>query len=183
MVKANRPFTIPIMIKKYTSHTISIREVLNALKIKGYDFSGSIICLYSRSLLLCCGNFEEVSRIVVPMKDVEQYLCIDYKLITHKKLSKHMKERTIREVVAIVYEWRRFYVGRMMADGKVEKYSVEEAARIIGVPKKTLDDYFFQIQIGRQNGFDFNKHSEANIGFLRSFVQLHKKHKKKVIKL
>lgn len=47
--------------------------------------------------------------------------------------------------------------------------SLEEAAEIVGVSKKSLDDYLSQIREGRKNGFDFNEHKNDKVGKLRFF--------------
>lgn len=40
---------------------------------------------------------------------------------------------------------------------------------MVGVSKKSLDDYLSQIRLGRFNGFDFNKNKDEKVGKLRCF--------------
>lgn len=50
-------------------------------------------------------------------------------------------------------------------------YSLEDAAKKVGISKKSLDDYLLQLRYGKKYGFDFNEHKEAKIGILRAFVK------------
>ena len=54
------------------------------------------------------------------------------------KPPKREKERKIREVVIKVGQWRRLYTE--------QNVPLELAADKVGIPKKTLDDYFSQIK-------------------------------------
>ena len=53
--------------------------------------------------------------------------------------------------------------------GELKRVSLEEAAEMVGVSKKSLDDYLSQIRLGRFNGFDFNKNKDEKVGKLRFF--------------
>lgn len=61
---------------------------------------------------------------------------------------KRVKERTIREVLEKVSEWRELA-------HKNPKVNLEEGAKIVGIPKKTLDDYYAHIKLGSEYKFDF----------------------------
>ena len=56
--------------------------------------------------------------------------------------------------------------------------TLEEAAKNIGISKKSLDDYFLQLRNGHLNGFNFNEHKNDKIGILRSFNKQKTKQKK-----
>lgn len=58
------------------------------------------------------------------------------------------------------------------------KYSLEDAAKKVGISKKSLDDYLLQLRYGKKYGFDFNEHKEAKIGILRAFVKKCKQEEK-----
>lgn len=62
------------------------------------------------------------------------------------------KERTIREVIESVKRWRELHTTPSKDKGRV---SLQEAAKIIGISKKSLDDYYYQLRLGEQYGFDF----------------------------
>lgn len=65
-------------------------------------------------------------------------------------------------MVAKVIKWRKIY-----DDGK--QLSLEEAAQLVGMSKKSLDDYLLQLKNARKFGFNFNEHKEDKIGLLRAF--------------
>jgi len=49
------------------------------------------------------------------------------------------------------------------------KKSLEHAADIVKISKKSLDDYLLQLRNGRKYGFNFNEHKDDKIGILRAF--------------
>ena len=49
--------------------------------------------------------------------------------------------------------------------------TLEQAAKMTTIPKKSLDDYMYQIKKGFSYRFNFNEHAEDKIGFLRDFVR------------
>lgn len=51
---------------------------------------------------------------------------------------------------------------------------MEEAAKKVGMAKKTLDDYFNQMKMAHSYNFDFEKYKNHKIGFLRKFVKMAK---------
>lgn len=57
-------------------------------------------------------------------------------------------------------------------------FSLEDAAKKVGISKKSLDDYLLQLRYGKKYGFDFNEHKEAKIGILRAFVKKCKQEEK-----
>lgn len=48
---------------------------------------------------------------------------------------------------------------------------MESAASRVGLSKKTLDDYYYQLRLAEQFGFDFEFHKDSKIGVLRRFVK------------
>lgn len=67
----------------------------------------------------------------------------------------------------MVNRWRGMH--DRPVDGK--KMNLQEAAKIIGVSKKSLDDYYFQMRMGEKYGFDFSGNMQNKVGVLRSFVK------------
>lgn len=51
-------------------------------------------------------------------------------------------------------------------------YTMQAAARQIGIAKKTLDDYKNQIRLGEKYCFDFHKNRFEKIGVLRAYIKL-----------
>ena len=132
-------------------------ETLNHSFISYFDIDNDVIYLRCR----------KAKRLYYPKEEFEK--------VPIKKLRpKRSKERAIYEVINKVIEWRRLYAGNVSADGKLIKYSLEDAAAIVGLSKKTLDDYLLQLRIGNKYGFNFELHKKEKIGFLRAFVKSHK---------
>jgi hypothetical protein len=42
---------------------------------------------------------------------------------------------------------------------------------VVGLAKKTLDDYYYQLRQAHYYGFDFQIHKNDKIGVLRKFVK------------
>lgn len=61
------------------------------------------------------------------------------------------QERSIRQVIGAVKLWRS-YRGQ---GGSKPKIKMHEAARLVGVSKKSLDDYFGQLRLAVLFGFNF----------------------------
>lgn len=52
-----------------------------------------------------------------------------------------------------------------------DKLNLDKAADIIGISRKTMDDYNLQMRRAEQLGFDFIKHKDSKMGVLRKFVK------------
>jgi hypothetical protein len=83
------------------------------------------------------------------------------------------KERKIKTIILKVNEWRKLY-----RDGK----TLEEAATIVGISKKSLDDYLLQIRCGNDHGYNFESYKEEKVGHLRKYVKREKENEKKHMK-
>jgi len=82
------------------------------------------------------------------------------------------KERKIGEVLDLVLKWRKLYSGvRDYKTGQIIKLTLEDAAKRLGVAKKSLDDYLLQIRFARKYGFNFQQNNEERVGVLRNFVK------------
>ena len=46
---------------------------------------------------------------------------------------------------------------------------------MVGISKKSLDDYYYQLRLGEQYEYEFNENINQKIGALRNFVKSHKK--------
>lgn len=90
---------------------------------------------------------------------------------SYSEASRRTKERQIRFVVERVSLWRKLYNGVELNTGETIRYSLEDAARLVGISKKSLDDYLLQLRFGRMYHFDFRRHQNENIGVLRRFVR------------
>ncbi len=93
------------------------------------------------------------------------------------KGSRRTKERKIGEVILAVKRWRELYTTGEKPEGAKDfiTLSLEEAAKRVGISKKSLDDYFLQLKNGQKNGFNFNEHKNDKIGILRAYNKKNKK--------
>lgn len=84
-----------------------------------------------------------------------------------KAPKRHVVRRnpTIKEMQQSVNKWR-LLKSRDLTFGK--------AAEIVGIPKKTLDDYYTQLKTGDTYRFPFANHLNDRIGVLRKFIKEHK---------
>lgn len=67
-----------------------------------------------------------------------------------------------------VKQWREIHGKGDPGNGKV---SLQDAAKIVGISKKSLDDYFCQLRLAEEYGFDFGGNMEERIGVMRAFVK------------
>lgn len=170
---------------------ILLHDIVQQLKCKGYTFKGAVISYYSiqYDAYIFCAIDPVPSYIAISLNDIkEQYLIIRVKLLQNelkqelkaegikKTINKTTKTRIrkIGDVVEKVTQWRRMYTGYVDEEGIVVKMTLMEAATMLDVPKKSLDDYLLLLKMGRQYGFDFNLYKNHTIGTLRSFIRQHK---------
>ena len=73
-----------------------------------------------------------------------------------------------------VNAWRRLYNGFYNENGEYTRYSLDQAAKMVGISKKSLDDYLLQLRLGRKYGFNFNQNKTKKVGILRAFVKRHR---------
>lgn len=73
--------------------------------------------------------------------------------------------KKIRRVIEKVNEWRR--QSQTINKGK---YSKEEAAKIIGLKKKSLDDYLMYLRLGIVMSYDFTSNLDNKFGHLKKYV-------------
>eukprot|EP00826_Nyctotherus_ovalis_P056915 TRINITY_DN7767_c0_g1_i3.p1 TRINITY_DN7767_c0_g1~~TRINITY_DN7767_c0_g1_i3.p1 ORF type:complete len:240 (-),score=24.41 TRINITY_DN7767_c0_g1_i3:113-832(-) len=88
--------------------------------------------------------------------------------LAKKKTTRKVIRRnpTIRAMQESVRRWRNL---------KKKKCNFKAAAEIVGIPKKTLDDYHTLIKTGLEYNFNFQSHCNDRIGVLRKFIMLRKR--------
>ena len=59
------------------------------------------------------------------------------------------------EAIELVKEWRALHKTWTGGPKNRKKVSLYEAASMLDVPKKTLDDYYCQLRLAEQHCFDF----------------------------
>ena len=63
------------------------------------------------------------------------------------QIGKRAEERSIKEIIQAVDEWRKLYQ-KGKSDDTNDRVSLEDAAKIIRINKKSLDDYLLQLRKG-----------------------------------
>lgn len=80
-----------------------------------------------------------------------------------------------------VREWRNLHeVGKQDQNGQIVKVNLEVAAAIVGISRKTLDDYHLQLRRAEKIGFNFTQNLNEKVGILRKF---NKKHQELIMKM
>lgn len=98
-------------------------------------------------------------------------------LMKHKddeETSIRTKDRTVEEVMLRVAAWRKLFVGCTIPGEKRVKCTLDEAAKIVKMPKKTLDDHLQQIRKAVENKFDFNQNRDKPKGAMRRYAKKNK---------
>lgn len=49
--------------------------------------------------------------------------------------------------------------------------NLTKAAKVIGISKKSLDDYYLVLRVGEILGFDFEPHLDSKMGDLRAYIR------------
>ena len=72
-------------------------------------------------------------------------------------------ERIIREVILAVKTWRVLKESRIC--------NLTKGAEVVGISKKSLDDYYLVLRAGDQLGFDYASNLDKKMGELRAFIK------------
>ncbi|KAL4496122.1 hypothetical protein ABPG72_015544 [Tetrahymena utriculariae] len=83
-------------------------------------------------------------------------------------LNKRSHERTIRESILLVTQWRNSYE---YYKSKNQVKDLQEVAKDMGISKKTLDYYYLELRTAEFFNFDFDQHLNQRMGFLRQFIE------------
>lgn len=168
-----------------------LQSVVLQLRERGYMLFGAVLSYYSQLLdgyVFCAVDpvppsvyvpaCEVVAGKLVLRGKVDAGMSVEKAEVVGEKKAKicnkkrhRTKERKIGQVIDQVGVWRRYYNGYTDYHGKVVKLSLDEAALKVGIPKKSLDDYFLQLRLGKTYGFNFNEHKDENVGVLRAFIK------------
>ncbi len=185
--------TIPIL----SDGRILFNDIITQLKFLGYPTIGSLFSVYilqaedyvfigsepldqnfylsSNEIDLNCIKIKMVCYIEDKLiKKTEKQLFERKHNFSKKTKDKRTKERRIGFIVEKVNAWRRLYNGFYNENGEHTRYSLDQAAKMIDISKKSLDDYLLQLRLGRKYGFDFNSNKNNKVGVLRSFVKMHR---------
>ena len=50
--------------------------------------------------------------------------------------------------------------------------NLQEAAAVVGISKKSLDDYYYQLRLGEKYDYDFKSNMEQKVGDLRNYIKV-----------
>ena len=179
-------------VKVNEEGNLILKSIVSQLKDRGYMLFGTVFSYYSKDLegYIFCAVEPVPPGIIIPFSELafgklilrgkidstyvvdgvpEQVVAKAKQNDTKKR--HRTKERKIGQVIDQVGVWRRYYNGYTDYHGKVIKLSLDEAASKVGIPKKSLDDYYLQLKLGRLYGFNFNEHKDDNVGVLRAFIK------------
>lgn len=81
------------------------------------------------------------------------------------------RERSVGEAIDLVKKWRNLHLNCTKPNNNKKKINLQEAAKMLGVSKKSLDDYYCQLRLAEMYDFDFGKHLQEKMGVLRSYVK------------
>ena len=109
-------------------------------------------------------NYSSINNSTIISTDINQLNNNNKKSISRRR------ERRIEYIIEKVLLWRK-YMNGFNINGKFEKYDSKKAAKIVGVSKKSLDDYTKLIRIGRKLKYNFNKNRNKRISHLKSFIK------------
>ena len=175
---------------------IFMKDIISKLKYLGYPTTGGLFSVYIKTAeeYVYMGSdpidpnlFLDESLVDFDNLKIKLVSYLEDKLIkkTEKQLfdkkennkstkDKRTKERKIEFIVEKVNAWRRLYNGFYNENGEYTRYSLDQAAKMVGISKKSLDDYLLQLRLGRKYGFNFNQNKTKKVGILRAFVKRHR---------
>ena len=175
---------------------IFMKDIISKLKYLGYPTTGGLFSVYIKSAeeyvyfgsdpidpnIFLDENLVDFENLKIKLvsyledkliKKTEKQL-FDKKDNIKPQKDKRTKERKIEFIVEKVNAWRRLYNGFYNENGEYTRYSLDQAAKMVGISKKSLDDYLLQLRLGRKYGFNFNQNKTKKVGILRAFVKNHR---------
>ena len=179
----------------YAGDEILLKDVVDLLRLKGYNVKNAVFAYKSLNdnMFIYCGKEADTEPATIPLTDIGNQLILrirtsgetqkvatraqtsaKVRVADKKEHTRRNKERKIGEVIEKVGKWRALYKGAPDGSGKIVKLSLDDAAKHIGIAKKTLDDYLLQLRAGRRYKFDFQQNKDMKVGVLRAFVKQHK---------
>ena len=153
-------------------------------KYSKIDFANSQILykLPNSQLYMLAGVFPfEENTDYIPVENVSETIFLKYRTTFKstketdiheeaKVKTRRGNERLIGNVLDALTQFKELSkIGIMDPIRGLIKYKRHEAAQILNIPKKTLDDYLAQVKLAHSFGFDFQSHCEEKFGVLRKF--------------
>jgi len=94
-----------------------------------------------------------------------------------QKIKQPKKDKPSKQIITIikkVVEWRKLCYIEFEQKGN-PKLTKEDAAKFLGMKKKSLDDYLMLIRLGLTLNYPFEENLSKKFGELRKWVKFHKK--------
>jgi hypothetical protein len=175
---------------------IFMKDIISKMKYLGYPTTGALFSVYIKTAYdyVYLGS-DPINPNIFLDEDLVDFENLKIKMVSYieekfvKKTEKQLfyqkeknknqkekrpKERKIEFIVEKVNAWRRLYNGFYDENGEYTRYSLDQAAKMVGISKKSLDDYLLQLRLGRKYGFNFNQNKTKKVGILRAFVKKHR---------
>ena len=184
-IYSNDPEELPAETKGYTFNlrvynelVISLNEIMSQLtEATGLNFTGLQILHKSYGPYILSGTYPFVDDLkYVNIATVYEPIYIKLRVADRQKTEEGKKklrrgnERKISDVLKALFIWRTlFMIGQIDADSNLRKYNRQEAAKLVNIPKKTLEDYLLQVKMALSHGFDFNMYCNTRFGVIRDF--------------
>lgn len=179
--EATKDFVLKLPIYKQCYVPIcSLMEQL--VRVSGINFERHQV-LYRTSNTKCytlAGTFPfESAMLYLKLGSLSDRIFIKYRIADKtfqtaeekKNKLRRGKERKISEVLDTLFQWKRMSTPGIVKNKKkrAKKMNRQEAANVLKMPKKSLEDYMLQVRIAHENGFDFNLFSNTKFGVVREF--------------
>ncbi|CAK61407.1 unnamed protein product (macronuclear) [Paramecium tetraurelia] len=85
------------------------------------------------------------------------------------------KERYVFEAMNLVKLWRQIYeTETRVVDGRTVRITLDQAAELVGCPRKTLEDYYYLLKKA-QNLVNLEERKNEKMGFIRKICRENKK--------
>ncbi|CAD8153859.1 unnamed protein product [Paramecium octaurelia] len=96
---------------------------------------------------------------------------------------KRVKERSVQMAVEKVEEWRHLFAnGKVDNQGKLKKLTLQQAAEEVGIPKKTLEDYYQLIKKAKEIQ-PIEQLYDQKMGYLRQLIKQSQNFKQNAIEI
>ena len=114
----------------------------------------------------------------IPAEDLNQQIFIKYRAAPKTKSQeedgnpkiRRGNEKKLCEVLDALAMWKKIYsYGQNNKDGCLKMYTRQEAAEMVNISKKSLDDYALQVKMAKKYNFDFYSHYNSKFGVVRNF--------------
>ncbi|CAD8070850.1 unnamed protein product [Paramecium sonneborni] len=91
-----------------------------------------------------------------------------------------IKERFVSEAMNLVKLWRQVYqTETKIVDGRTVRITLDQAAELVGCPRKTLEDYYYLLRKA-ENLVNLEEKKNEKMGYIRKLCRENKKYKQQL---